>query len=225
MKSERVRGGWIWVFLPVILMLVGSNIAWGIFFAVMKDPAEAGMETFRTGPLIWSLLQVILFFIAIGGLKSMGISFFRIAGFRREYLLDDLKKAIPLAIAGVLLILFITHAIGSLIPDGDGGPEFYPWALVWWTTAGSITAGVGEEVYFRGFLMERLSWMNNRWLILITAISFALWHVNPLLFPHTFLIGAAFGYLYLRWKRLFPLILSHVFMNMMGGILMMMGIS
>ena len=62
------------------------------------------------------------------------------------------------------------------------------------------------------------------WLLFVTSFAFALWHVNPLLFPHTFALGLIFGYLYLRWARLFPIMLAHTLINAIGGVMMMVGV-
>ncbi len=206
-------------------MMLGSNIVWGVFMMKFGDPAAAGKATFQVGPLTWSVLQVVLLWIASRELRKMGPPLEELIGFSGGRLRADLGWALGLAVVSTVIIVLFTQGIHRLLFVSSTGEEvtFYPWALVWWTTVGSITAGVGEEVYFRGFLMERLGWLKAGWLLVVTSLSFALWHGNPLLFPHTFVVGLLFGWFYLREKRLMPVILGHVLTNVIGGGLMLLG--
>jgi hypothetical protein len=63
-STEQLRGGWGWVFLPLLFMMVGSNIVWALLMLRVSDPVMAGKETYKVGPLTWSLLQMGLLWIA-----------------------------------------------------------------------------------------------------------------------------------------------------------------
>jgi len=206
-------------------MVLGSNLLWGIFMLKFGDPALAGMETFKVGPLIWSLLQLILIWIAHRQLQKMGKSLKALLGFSVDMIHKDFLKAIALTTASTFIILSITRGLEHVLFVNASKEDitFYPWAQLWWTTAGSLTAGFGEEIYFRGFLMERFRWMRPVWLLTVSSLSFSLWHVNPLLFPHTFVLGLLFGWIYMREGRLWPVILGHIFTNVIGGLLMLLG--
>ena len=97
------------------------------------------------------------------------------------------------------------------------------WAIVWWTVVTSVTAGVGEEIYFRGFLFKRLDRLSRPVLQLATSLAFAVRHLSPVMLLHTFLMGLVFGWIYLRTKRLFPVILGHILVDVVGGIWMLTG--
>jgi membrane protease YdiL (CAAX protease family) len=224
-SNEQLRGGWGWVFLPLLFMMVGSNIVWALLMLRVSDPVMAGKETYKVGPLTWSLLQMGLLWIAYKRLQKLGRPLSSLIGFARERLRSDVVLAVGLAVASQIVIMLSIRMIGRLLPPNPAADEitFYPWALIWWTTIGSVTAGVGEEAYFRGFLMERLGWLRKGWLVLITSFSFAIWHANPLLFLHTFIIGLLFGWTYLKVKRLFPLMLGHMLTNVAGGVFMLLG--
>ncbi len=220
---EPRRGGWGWVFLPLLLMLLGANIVWGLFMLKFGDPAEAGKETFRVGPVTWSILQLVLLWIAHRELRKMGRPLKDLIGYRPNRLPQDALLALGLAVVSTLVIAAFTQVISRLLPPTGEEVTFYPWALVWWTVIGSLTAGIGEEAYFRGFLMERLKWMKPGGRLLITSLGFALWHANPLLFPHTFVVGLLYGGVYLREQRLFPVMVGHALTNIIGGVLMGLG--
>jgi uncharacterized protein len=86
----------------------------------------------------------------------------------------------------------------------------------------ALTAGVTEELIFRGYLLTRLSQLfkNNAVAILLSSLLFALLHYKygsyrELIF--TFLIGALFSVYYLEYRNIKALIVVHFlidFINM-----------
>ncbi len=108
------KGGWGWIFMPLFLMLVGSNIVWGIFMLKHKNPAIAGKETFRVGPITWSILQLILLYIALAKLGEIGKSFKEIAGFSTQRLSQDVLMASIIAIINTGTIALFTLTIVHL---------------------------------------------------------------------------------------------------------------
>lgn len=221
--SEKERGGWGWCLLPVLIMFVGTGIVWSIFMLQLNDPSLAGRQSFSVGPLTWSILQIVLFLIASAQLRRRGVMVKNLVGFSRQRLWQDIGLAVVLASALNAVIaasqMLTAMLMIKLVRMSEVGPPPFPrWAIAWWTIVGSITAGVGEEIYFRGFLMERLKRLSPPWLVMVTGLAFAVWHLSPFLFLHTFVIGVLFGILYLRMKRLFPLMLTHILINFIGGI-------
>lgn len=220
------KGGWGWCILPVVLMFIGSYIAWAFFWVQLRDPALAGQESFSIAPLTWSVLQAILFLIAYIQLRRLGISVKEIVGLSREKALRDIGVALGLAVVSSAIIA-VSQKVMSVVLVGNMGGEtggefpFRSWAVVWWTTVGAITAGLGEETYFRGFLMERLRWLKPIWLIVASSLAFAFWHLSPFMLLHTFVIGVVFAVVYWRTRRLFPVILAHTLTNVIGGISML----
>ena len=82
----------------------------------------------------------------------------------------------------------------------------------------SLTAGVVEELIFRGYLIPRLNMLfNNRYLsVIVSALIFGVSHfrygtVVNIIFP-TF-IGLIFGFHYQKYKNLKLLILIHFFID------------
>ncbi|MEM3437920.1 MAG: CPBP family intramembrane glutamic endopeptidase [Nitrososphaerales archaeon] len=76
----------------------------------------------------------------------------------------------------------------------------------------SLTAGVCEEIVWRGYLQTRLERIfNGRILIAITiqAILFGLWHSISLHTIFTAIFGFIFGLVYAKMRRLMPLMISH----------------
>ena len=82
----------------------------------------------------------------------------------------------------------------------------------------ALTAGVTEEIIFRGYLLTRLSLMfkNDYMPVLISAALFSGLHygfgsVQEFIF--TFLIGIIFGVYYLKYRNLKALIVTHFFID------------
>ena len=63
-----------------------------------------------------------------------------------------------------------------------------------------LLAPLVEELVFRGAVLRSLlRWHHNHWVaIAISALLFALTHMNPAQMPHAFLIGMLLGWMYYR---------------------------
>lgn len=217
-RAKR-RGGWAWLFVPALVMLVGNYLVFGAFMLRFGEAAAAGAATIGAGPVIWSVLHLILIWIALRQLRTSGISLRDLIGFERQELLRDVRLGVVIAAAGTAVVLLSLRALEPVF--GAGAVPFPMWAVLWWTVVTSVTAGVGEEVYFRGFLFERLNRLSVPFLLLVTSLSFAVWHLSPVMLLHTFVMGLVFGWVYLRTKRLFPVIVGHTFVDVVGGIWML----
>ena len=79
-----------------------------------------------------------------------------------------------------------------------------------------------EELYFRGYLMPRISRF-KKWTPLLGGFAFGLYHVWQLYgFPTVFLLGAALGYV-VWWKKDIRLSIGlHVFANTLGRVMFLM---
>lgn len=99
-------------------------------------------------------------------------------------------------------------------PLKNNGPAF--WNMMWMMW---VSAAIGEEILFRGFLfaqLEKIMGNKDSWLfIFISSAFFA--------FPHfyqgitgvllTFLIGLGFGFIYWKFKNMWVNILIHGFID------------
>ncbi|KGO95142.1 CPBP family intramembrane glutamic endopeptidase [Flavobacterium subsaxonicum] len=87
--------------------------------------------------------------------------------------------------------------------------SYYKYLLYMW-----ISAAVGEEVLFRGFMtlqLRKIVGERKLVIVLITAVLFALPHLYQGLsgLVMTFLFGLAFGFLYLRFNNIWINIIVH----------------
>lgn len=76
----------------------------------------------------------------------------------------------------------------------------------WGYLAIGLLAPLGEEVVFRGAILRSLlQWCSKPWAaIVISALIFAVAHMNPAQLPHAFLIGLLLGWLYYRTDSIIP---------------------
>ncbi len=74
-----------------------------------------------------------------------------------------------------------------------------------------LLAPLAEEMVFRGAVLRSLlCWMKNPWIgIVISAVLFAVIHMNPAQMPHAFLIGLLLGWMYYRTDSIVPGVVYH----------------
>ncbi|MFD2871011.1 type II CAAX prenyl endopeptidase Rce1 family protein [Mucilaginibacter ximonensis] len=85
----------------------------------------------------------------------------------------------------------------------------------------SLTAGVCEEIIFRGYLLTRLSLLfKNQWApVLLSSLLFAALHYKynmPREYIFPFLIGVIFSIHYQRFGNIKPLIIVHFIIDVTG---------
>ena len=109
-----------------------------------------------------------------------------------------------LAAAGVLFLFnfayacLIEHITKKPMPD----QEIVAWikagmrSSLWLTLVGiAVAAPLAEEILFRGLLYGALQrWLSARWIIVLTALVFAVVHLQPLYFPPLFCFGLVLGW-------------------------------
>lgn len=82
-----------------------------------------------------------------------------------------------------------------------------------------ILAPIVEEYIFRKLIIDRLGIYGEGAAILVSALTFALFHGNFYQFFYAFGLGAMFAFLYLRTGRLRYTVILHMAINFTGGIL------
>lgn len=84
-----------------------------------------------------------------------------------------------------------------------------------------LLAPLAEEMVFRGAVLKALlQWKENPWVgIVISAVLFALIHMNPAQMPHAFLIGLLLGWMYYRTDSIVPGVVYHWVNNTVAYVL------
>lgn len=181
------------------------------------------------GPLsLACTLATILFFTRRNGESWSGFGLVRL---KRWW---SFPLILPQAALGVVAIIgvgagmaFLGDALGFWTTEGTQEgvdnrwgdivgnlPVYLTWLVIAW-----VSAGFGEEVFFRGYVINRLSRLlpDARWAVpvavILAAVGFGIAHmyyqgVRGLVV--TGMIGLAIGTLYILYRRnLWPLIIAH----------------
>lgn len=84
-----------------------------------------------------------------------------------------------------------------------------------------LLAPLAEEMVFRGAILRSLlRWKQNPWVgIVISALLFAVVHMNPAQMPHAFLVGLLLGWMYWRTDSIVPGVVYHWVNNTVAYIL------
>jgi len=85
----------------------------------------------------------------------------------------------------------------------------------------AVFAPIGEELLFRGYLLQALEnhWQDITRAILVTALAFAIIHLNPYWVIQAYLMGVVLGYLSWRTNSVLPAIICHGVYNALALLL------
>jgi uncharacterized protein len=137
-------------------------------------------------------------------LTSIGLSTDRLG----RSLVRGFLLAVISLIATVGLYLTLQH-FGVQLGKSDG--PFHP--SMWVVTFAMLRAGIAEEIFYRGYAIERLQTITgNKWLAaLVPLAAFAVAHYRQGLggIIATFVLGAIFTIFYLRYRDLIGNITGH----------------
>jgi membrane protease YdiL (CAAX protease family) len=231
----------IWrVIYPALLYFSASGVVGffaGIIFSAKmmagRDPADLTIDAAAlTQELNEVILKHTMLFALIGYIVALAIFLPMWSKTRKRYrrfgggsfnigaaaLVFGLAIGLYFLITGVFALTDITRFFPSYQTVEDA------------ITAGSlplriiaigVAAPVVEELCFRGVTLNRLS--NKKiWLaVLIQAALFGILHLNILQGLYAGIIGAVFGYIYVRLKSLWYPVIAHMAFNMLGVVLSM----
>jgi uncharacterized protein len=140
-----------------------------------------------------------------------------------------LKRFNPLLIFSIIIILpalqyqigFVSTAVEKILPAPTWFWELFGqifknrfgfWGALFKV---SILAPIVEESLFRGIIMHGFMRNYKNWYsILISAMMFSIYHLNPWQMPYTFFLGLLLGWLMVRSKSLIVCIIAHSLNNL-----------
>ena len=131
-----------------------------------------------------------------------------------------------------VLLWSVVAALGGAIPSmwlQEQIPELPNWVeneftLIlgsrWGYVAIGLLAPFAEEIVFRGAILKVLLEKLSPWTaIVLSALLFALIHLNPAQMPHAFLVGLLLGWMYKRTGSILPGIAYHWTNNSMAYVI------
>lgn len=196
------------IFFAVLVFFIGQ---WSVEFLGIQNPNTAAILSCA---IVWSFLILIYFY-------TKWVEKARFLGFSEEkksakfYILSAILVPI-----GIFLIWLITFEVFEFF-----NIEYGKWRGIlplWRIVLMAFTAGICEELIFRGFLLSRLHKIakNDAVAVILSAVLFSLAHyqykswvmlLNPLWF------GLFAGVFYLKYRNIKSLIIIHILINLTGN--------
>jgi len=199
------------VFFPLIAVLEHR---------VPRHPSHHQVPFRMEARLFVVIVEWVLFFVAYRGIRASGVRFANAMG-QPGSSLPELRKDIKIARIIVLLIYLNDHLLryfGPFSPSSVGhattGHQYV------FTLFVAVSAGVTEEVIFRGLLLPQFHLLTSNIAAAgaIQSCVFALAHggnQSPTLFLKHFCSGCLFAYAAITRKSLWPAILAHVLFDVL----------
>ncbi|MCL2736056.1 MAG: CPBP family intramembrane metalloprotease [Propionibacteriaceae bacterium] len=163
-------------------------------------------------PIAETLLVLYLLTLAYGHAR-------RLIGFDLRRPLSDLAKGVGICAAvGIPGIGFYLLAREMGINTTVAPANL---TSVWWTIpvllGSAAMSGISEEVVMLGYLLARLRalGLNPAWAIVISSVIRGSYHLYQGFggFLGNLVMGVVFALLYLRWKRVMPLVIAHTLID------------
>jgi membrane protease YdiL (CAAX protease family) len=205
---------WTEAALLVFLLLIWPGVSWLLF--PIGDRALAALADISRAEIYLQSIAITasVLLLLVVSLRSNRQSY-RELGYRKLTITDLLWGIVLLLVANGLLLL-----IRVMIPAWRPGPDDFVFLLLPRSTTErllwlglSITAAIGEETLFRGFLMTRLYRLCGRWTpaLGLSAVAFGLAHLyqgwsGVVL---TGMYGLIFSLMFVSRGSLWPCIIAH----------------
>lgn len=189
----------------------------------LRDPVY---YIYNYGPVLWSAYHVLLTMLVWYFVKREGGAFKEIIGSVRGASTSSMVIVISLTAFSMIWFQVVEAAVTNLFL-GAGYMEqiitsFKKMSFsifLYSVIITSLTAGVCEEIIWRGYLQTRLQRTLGGRLyraIAIQALLFGLWHGLSIHAIFTAVFGYLYGFIYARTKRLTPIIVSHWLGDILG---------
>ncbi|MCL2785308.1 MAG: CPBP family intramembrane metalloprotease [Propionibacteriaceae bacterium] len=163
-------------------------------------------------PTAQVLLVLYLLYLAYGHARSL-------IGFDLKNPLADLAKGFGICAAvGIPGIGFylLAREIGINTTVSPANLTDAWWAIPV-LICSAIVAGISEEVIMLGYLFTRMKTVgvSTVWIVIISSVIRGSYHLYQGFggFIGNLVMGIAFGLLYLRWKRVMPLVITHTLLD------------
>lgn len=199
-------------------------IALGMFFAVILSLLFIASPLQMNFGMIGLLLtELLLLALAIGGVLLTKGSFKEIFPLKKPALRQTFATVI-LWIASYLLVLFSTLLIGYFFPESFSNTSTslnsFMSTIPFWARflIVAISPAICEEAVHRGFILHYLKPIQKKWLIvLIMGILFGIFHLDPMRFLATAILGAIITYVAIETENMFYAFLIHFINNSLSS--------
>ncbi|WP_240423793.1 CPBP family intramembrane glutamic endopeptidase [Microbacterium halotolerans] len=144
-------------------------------------------------------------------LRRIGLDFTR---FWRDV---GLSVALVAAIGVPGLALYAVSRMMGLTVQVQAGELDQAWWTIPLLILSAVRAGLLEEVILNGYLVTRLGALwRSRWVVLVAvALLRGAYHLyqGPAMAAGNVVMGLVFGWCFLRWRRVMPLVIAHALID------------
>ncbi len=213
-------------YYPTILQAIHLVILY-IFIQTVVDFPLALYDYYNGTDYLYNPIKKVV--LGVGS-----VVFILIYGFRKSKapfsLVFPLKFFNPLILIPIATFFWGAHnlleIVGTWMDKLIPAPDWF-WELFnkifegdfgWWGAffKVAVIAPIIEELIFRGLILQGFRRNYNGFVaVFMSALLFALFHLNPWQFPATFILGLLLGWLVVRTNSLFLAILGHSINNAM----------
>jgi membrane protease YdiL (CAAX protease family) len=186
------------------------------------------MVTYLVRLYSWQSLGMVIVQVTLGSISLKMLSNRRnLYAFRDIYSIRSIL--LLLGLVGFSFLMFFGEGFVNAYLYYEGSWDLYGkawratiqltpiWARYMNALVVPFTAGFFEEAIWRGYGISALERsLTTKRAIVIQALAFGLWHVNPIHVIVTFVIGLLYGYVFVMRRRLLLLTLSHIITNAIG---------
>jgi hypothetical protein len=214
----------LFVVLPIISFVQGLSVDPGEEYQQLPENIRLLTEILI---VVFQLALVFFFMIAVPIIWYLLVNDLSIKQSlkRMRLTLERIDEAILFGFLGAIsiyalffLIEFLVLASGMVNPeDLSNVPEldalFSPSVLVLLV----VTQPIAEEIYFRGFILEKVEGYGGIFLgLVISSILFGIAHIGynkELIVALSFVMGLILGFIVIKTKNLYSSIFAHIAMN------------
>ena len=205
--------------LQAVGLLLGAMLLQGVVGLAASFVAAEDDGGLPRDPLLWGLVNVL----ALGPIIYYGWSRASAEGTSFSFNPVRWPTLLPMVLLLIGLSIFISE-IDNLTQSVIGPP---PAVLdLSWMFIGEdrsplgvvfllvVVAPVTEELLFRGVILPGLlSRHSSAMAVILSALLFALFHLNPWQFVGAFMLGVLFGWWYVKLGSLTPCLFGHAVVN------------
>ncbi len=224
-ERRRITAAAHFVGCGIMLMVALSGLYNILHTAVLHAFPSLALTALFTNPVLNFLLNDILPYILM-----VGVPFFLASAWMHEpirpfarhepveptwFILIILLGLATFTVANLFTdaIIVVWQNIGLPLPDLPSEQDGTTTSFILNLISVAILPAILEEMSFRGFLLEKLRPLGDRFAVLMSAVLFGLLHGNIVQIPFAFLLGLFFGYVTVRTNNIFIAIFLHFLNN------------